>query len=449
VASNGKSAVPGGQAGRANRVEAEPYPAAESLPFLTGDLPGVGGQVKRRLEDFRVEEIPLPAFGVAGVPPASGAGKMPATPTPAGGQCLHVRLTKAGISTPVAITRLGRFLDIPLSAIGHAGMKDALAVTAQTISLENVDRRRLAAFHDSQMQLEVLGLGPRLRPGDLAGNRFDLRIRGVAPDAVNLAESVLAVIRRRGLPAYFGPQRFGSRQDNVELGLALLGGELQEFVKIYLGRARPGDQPEEKAARDAFDAGFLDRALQLWPRRCQQQRRVLMAYRQAHRRAGPAISAVDKTARRLYISSVQSRIFNQLLARRIDTLDRFLPGDIGLDQQGRLFPVHRPQEHQAAAEAFRASPTGPMVGYVAGLADAQAGIIERQAIDPYALDLAAFGRFGAKGTRRPLRFCLTDLRVGEGDDGFGRFLAVHFDAPPGCYATILLREIMKAEIAGE
>lgn len=427
--SEGQTPGEGGNDGLESPGTSQPRPAALSLPFLTADLPGIGGQIKQRLEDFRVEELPLPRE--------------------AGGKYLHVRLTKAGISTPVALARLGRFLALPPGAIGHAGMKDAVAITSQSISLDDVDRRRLAAFHDSQIHLEVLGPGPRLRPGDLAGNRFDIRIRGVAPGAAGLAEAVLAVIRRRGLPAYFGPQRFGSRQDNIELGLALLGGDLQEFVQIYLGHARPGDAPEEKAARDAFDAGFMERAMQLWPRRCQQQRRVLMAYRQANRRPGPAISAVDKTARRLYVSSVQSRIFNQVLARRIDTLDRFLPGDIGLDEQGGLFPVDLPQEHQAAAEAFGESPTGPMVGHLAELAGGQAGIIEREVLEPYALDLEAFRRFGAKGTRRPLRFGLTDLRASEGADAFGRFLEVHFDAPPGCYATILLSEITKADVAGE
>ena len=34
------------------------------LPFLTTELPGVGGRIRQACEDFRVEEIPLyPASG--------------------------------------------------------------------------------------------------------------------------------------------------------------------------------------------------------------------------------------------------------------------------------------------------------------------------------------------------------------------------------------------------
>ena len=29
------------------------------LPYLTSDLPGIGGRIKEAVEDFRVEEIPL------------------------------------------------------------------------------------------------------------------------------------------------------------------------------------------------------------------------------------------------------------------------------------------------------------------------------------------------------------------------------------------------------
>jgi tRNA pseudouridine13 synthase len=31
----------------------------DQLPYFTADMPGIGGQIKQRAEDFFVQEIPL------------------------------------------------------------------------------------------------------------------------------------------------------------------------------------------------------------------------------------------------------------------------------------------------------------------------------------------------------------------------------------------------------
>ncbi|MFA6134084.1 MAG: tRNA pseudouridine(13) synthase TruD [Phycisphaerae bacterium] len=401
----------------------------ETLPYLTADLPGIGGRLKERVEDFRVEEIPL--YEPCGQ-----------------GDHLYFRVTKTGIPTPAAVDRLARHMGVQPPEIGVAGLKDAQAVTSQTMSLEHADAHRLAAYRDSQMSVTVLARhGNKLRPGHLAGNRFIIRLRGVGPEQLAPAQAVLDVLARRGVPNYFGAQRFGARGETAQLGRALVKGDLDGFVSLYLGQSAEGDPPDCRAARDAFDAGYFDRALQRWPRHYFNERRALSAYKRG-KRPGPAIAAIDKRMRRLYVSAFQSAIFNEVLTRRIGTIDRVLAGDLAQkEDSGGVFSVQDVAAEQARADHFEISPTGPIAGYRGNLAGGEMGQIEQEALARWQVDLEDFRRVGTlkiKGGRRALRFPLRQVALTGGSDQHGSFLELAFAAPSGCYATVVLREVMKA-----
>ena len=399
-----------------------------TLPYLTNDLPGIGGRIKQHVEDFQVDEIPL--YEACGQ-----------------GTHAYFRIRKRGIPTPTAVTRLARYMGVSPSHIGVAGMKDAQALTTQMLSLEHCDERKLLHYHDPQMQvLDVSRHGNKLRPGHLAGNRFTIRVRGVGTAQLPAAQAVLDVLRQRGVPNFFGAQRFGARTDTAALGEALVKGDLKEFVARYLGRAQPTDPPDCKAARDAFDAGFLDRAVKRWPRHYTSERHALLAYKRSDGRPGPVIAAVDKRMKRLYVSAFQSELFNEVLARRMATLDRVLKGDLAQKfDTGGIFTVDDEAVEQPRADRFEISPTGPIIGYRCHLADGEPGVIERQIVESHHVDLEAFRRFDSKGTRRALRFAIRDLAVRADSDPLSEFIELSFVLPSGCYATVLLHEVMKCD----
>jgi tRNA pseudouridine13 synthase len=325
------------------------------------------------------------------------------------------------------------------------------------MSLEHADVRRLGEFQDEQVKLEIVARhGNKLKSGHLRGNRFVIRIRGVSADKVLQAQAILDVLGRRGVPNFFGPQRFGIRQDTARLGELLVRNDLDEFIASYLGRSQKGDPPDIKAARDAFDTGFFARALDRWPRHYANERRALSAYKKK-KHAGPAAAAIDKRIKRLYVSAFQSQIFNEVLVRRIGTIDRVFVGDLAQKiDTGGVFPVENAAIEQPRAEAFEISATGPVVGYRGNLAGDNSatpaaqgvnpGGIEREVLAAHDVDLEDFRHVGAlkvKGTRRALRFNLEHTSLLAGKDNRGEFLELAFDAPSGCYATVVLREIMK------
>jgi tRNA(Glu) U13 pseudouridine synthase TruD len=81
--------------------------------YLTTE-PGIGGVIKQRAQDFVVEELAL--YEPCGA-----------------GEHLYLRVQKTNVSHHELLSCVRRHFDVPAGAIGFAGMKDKVAVTAQTI----------------------------------------------------------------------------------------------------------------------------------------------------------------------------------------------------------------------------------------------------------------------------------------------------------------------------
>ncbi len=396
---------------------------AQPLPYLTEDYPGTGGRVRVQLDDFIVEEIPL--YEPCGE-----------------GQHAYLFVEKRGISTLELVARLARALGVLQQAIGYAGLKDARAVARQWISLDGVPPECAAALRLEGVRiLQVSRHRNKLKLGHLAGNRFILRIRDVSREALPIAEAVLEELRRRGVPNYFGEQRFGRRENTHLLGYALLRGDALAFIRTYLGHPLPDERPELQAARALVEAGAYAEALRQWPHGMRDERRVLEALVRADGDVHAALRAVPHPLRRLALSAYQSHLFNRLLAQRIRTLDWLEVGDVAfIHASGAAFIVQDAAREQPRADRFEISPSGALFGPKCLLAEGAPGERERALLAETGLSLEEFRLPGIKlkGARRPYRVPLADVQV-DWEDG----LRLEFRLPPGSYATQVLREVMK------
>jgi len=396
----------------------------ESLPYLTQAYPGTGGRIKVQPEDFIVEELPL--YEPVGA-----------------GQHVYALLEKRGLSTYQAIGAIARRLGVTSGEIGYAGLKDARAVTRQMISIDGVDPARVEALELPGIKiLWVRRHRNKLKMGHLAGNRFTIRVRDVSLETQSIAQEVLAELGRRGVPNYFGEQRFGMRGNTHLLGWALLRGDTEAFAHEYLGQPRAEDPPEAQAARAAFEAGDYVTALAGWPSALREERRALEAIVRHGGDLGHAVRLQDKKLRRLYLSAYQSFLFNRLLAARIGGLDRLEAGDVAyIHASGAAFIVQDPGIEQPRADRLEISPSGPLYGPKLLLAEGQPGQRERDLLAESGLSLDKFCLPGIslKGARRAYRIPLTEVQVGWQDG-----LILSFRLPPGSYATEVLREVMKA-----
>ncbi len=408
-----------------------------SLPFLTADLPGVGGVIKARPEDFFVEE--LPAYEAGG-----------------SGTHTYALIEKKGLGTREALDRIARALNIARRDIGVAGLKDAHAVARQWISIEHVPPPRLE-------QLSVPGVRivrtsrhtNKLKPGHLRGNRFVIRLRRLAlplDEATRTAGAVLAVLSQRGVPNYFGPQRFGSHQDNHLLGRAIAHNDAEGFVDSLLGRPQKSmHSPAVLQARTLYEQGRYEEALKAWPGPFTEQRRALRAIITGKGKKKRAFFTIDKHLKGLFISAYQSDVFNRVLAARMPDIDKLLLGDMAYKHaNGACFRVEQPEAEQPRCDSFEISPTGPLLGQRTTRLTGPAGEIENPILAAENLGDSEFvqmKRLGARGGRRPLRFQPRDASLTSGQDDLGPYLELRFELEAGCYATTLLAEITKDRTA--
>ncbi|MCP9448385.1 MAG: tRNA pseudouridine(13) synthase TruD, partial [Nitrospira sp.] len=268
---------------------------------------------------------------------------------------------------------------------------DARAVTTQMLSLQLATPEQVARLKTNEriLAIEILGRHRnRLRPGHHAGNRFHLTIRNVEPHARDTVPAILEILRHRGVPNYFGPQRQGRDGSNYRIGATLL--------TDHSGRAS------------------MSRAKRLW-----------------------------------YLHAFQAHLFNRILAKRINGLDRVLSGDWAIKiSTNACFQVEDERAEQPRADRFEISPTGILFGSRASWASGEPGRIEESAAAELGMTkdllIQAARACGFRGERRPLRVSLQDLEWSLD----GSTLTLVFTLPPGAYATNVLRELMKTEELG-
>lgn len=139
------------------------------------------------------------------------------------GEHLLARVRKRGANTAWVAGELARLAGVRRHDVGFAGLKDRRAVTTQWFTLPG---RRVApaalvgAGGEGWSVLEAHAHRRKLPRGASAGNDFRIVLRGFDGDREALERRV-ELLRRRGAPNYFGPQRFGRGLSN----LAVLNGE--------------------------------------------------------------------------------------------------------------------------------------------------------------------------------------------------------------------------------
>lgn len=395
-------------------------------PYLTASIPGTGGVIKESPADFIVSEIP--AYEPCG-----------------SGEHLYLTIEKRGIATLEAIRRIARALKVTERDVGYAGMKDAVGITRQTLSLQRVTAEAALSLDlDGITVLSAIRHNNKLKLGHLKGNRFTIIVRGVVAEATTTASSVLSILQQRGVPNYFGYQRYGVLGNSHLIGVALLRRDWQGAVDRLMGEPDAVRDPEWRSAIICYRQGDLAGALEQMPRHCRSERDVLQRLLAKPGTWEKAFSVIHPRLKKLYLSAYQSFLFDKVVALRLENIDQVLAGDLAWKHlNGACFLVEDLAAEAPRAAGFEISASGPMFGSRMKQPDGAVLAMEQRILEEEGVLAADFdlgSGLRVEGERRPLRVPLGDATC-QAD---GDLLRLEFSLPKGSYATSVLREITKA-----
>ena len=412
--------------------------------YLTADLPPVGGRIKDDPDDFFVDEQPL--YQPCGE-----------------GEHIYMLVEKRNMSTIRVVRLLARHFDVPVRAVGYAGLKDKRAVTRQVFSV-HVPGKKPEDFpmirHDHMAVLWVDRHTNKLRPGHLSGNRFSIKIRGTDMTKAPVALKALERLEKIGVPNRIGEQRFGYIGRNHLIGRALLLGDHQGGLDALLGPA-PGVQDSQAEARRLYATGDFKGAVAGFYKESRTERVVAGAL---SRGATPAqaVRGIEPMERGFFLTAFQSAAFNAVLDARLRegsaALAQFRLGDVAFKHDNRAcFDVTAETLAQSdlagRLERMEISPSGPMWGATMKRAAGTVDEEEQAALHALGVTLGHLVEYDRRhggmieGARRPLRVKVSYPDVEGGVDERGPYVRCAFDLPRGAFATSVLREIMKPEQA--
>ncbi|MRS14112.1 tRNA pseudouridine(13) synthase TruD [Enterobacteriaceae bacterium RIT691] len=133
------------------------------------------------------------------------------------GEHVLVRILKTGCNTRFVADALAKFLKIHAREVSFAGQKDKHAVTEQWLCAR-VPGKEMPDLSKFELEgckvLEYARHKRKLRLGALQGNAFTLILREIT-DRNEVDERLQAIVDK-GVPNYFGAQRFGIGGSNLQ-----------------------------------------------------------------------------------------------------------------------------------------------------------------------------------------------------------------------------------------
>ena len=443
---------------------------------------GIGGLIKSRVTDFRVEEMATQVH------------------LDNRGRFTVAKITLTNWETNRFCNQLSAKLRIPRNRVFFAGTKDKRAVTSQLFVID-APMNKVAEVELPDVEIEVLGrTHQKIGFGNHRGNRFTIVVRGCChPDGTpmnddealeevtHIQSTMEASLGGNRFPNWIGPQRFGSgRPVTPHVGRHVVNGDWEQAVMTYLSMEGPNEGEEAQAIRQRIrDQGVDESILEDLPRWMGFERRMI-----EHLLANPddhvgAFRKLPTNLQLMTVHALQSIVFNKSLQRRLEEglpLARPVVGDIvgRVDEKSQLdvnscVVVQERTLNRIGrnCDLGRLMVTGPLPGSEISTSEGTPGALEQATIDAEGLgdlswDVEEVPRLSSKGTRRGLvaefkEFSVDTVPIADGstlgsrwEDGpteedrwhpEGACVRFRFTLGSGSYATVLLREFMKGPLS--
>jgi len=429
---------------------------------------GVGGIIRESVDDFVVEEV-LVDGSKAEIEKSVASRVLGASPSKQ--RYLLCVLVKRNWDTFVAIKNIARQLGLSQRQIHIAGIKDAKAVTAQHITVENCSTEDASKVNVKGIEIRPLGyVHEALSPYYLLGNNFTIKIKAIKHSESTIekriTETASALEATGGIPNFFGHQRFGTTRPITHLvGKAIVEGDFEKAAMLYLAKPSVHEHPSSRAARAELQSTRdFKQALQNFPKQLRFERLMLSHLVEKPSDFVGAFTRLPVKLQALFVQAYQSYLFNRFLSERIKngfSLNRAEVGDylVSVERSGLpMVNVAKVSGDETVKEANELVKAGkmrvalPLIGIRQKLSQGAMGRIERQILEEEGIQTENFrvnaiskisGRGGLRAVLAPVQgFKLYGIPAFAPNEREHQ-ADLSFMLLRGSYATVLLREMMK------
>lgn len=306
------------------------------------------------------------------------------------GEHAWLHIEKRDCNTDWVAKALAKIAGVRLRCVGYAGLKDRHGLTSQWFSVHlpgqpDPDWKQVESIPGEEGNIKLLEAtrhSRKLRRGALKENRFSIRLRNIKGEGDDLAAIInqrCQLIAERGVPNYFGEQRFGHDMANLS-------------AAAYM---------------------FINQDLRL-----------------------------PRNKKSIYLSAARSWIFNRVLSKRVEqnAWDTKIPGDVFmLEGKTACFWDDGSPDLDERIRSREIHPTALLWGEGELRTKADAAELEQGIVDENPIFKAGLCRFKVQQMRRSLRVVPKNMQWQLLNDE----LSLSFDLPAGCYATMVLRELLE------
>jgi len=424
---------------------------------------GIGGLIRESIDDFVVEEVLVDrsVAQVSGTIPQRVLGSSSEKQ-----KFLICTMVKRNWDTFIAIKNIAISLDINQNRVQFAGIKDAKAATAQFITLENISMEEAARVSIKDIQVNPIGyVREQIGLFYLLGNTFTIAIKHIITEEAKVKEQITQTIQELdslgGIPNFYGHQRFGTTRPITHLvGKALSQGNFKDAAMLFLANPSNHEHSESRAVRQELQlTGDFKRASKYFPKQLRFERLMLLHLAEHPSDFVGAFRQLPNKLQALFVQAHQSYLFNRFLSERVKAdlpLNEAIVGDfvVSVERSGLpMTTVAKVAVQENLAEINNRIKAGklrvalPIVGLKQRLSQGKMGQIETKVLREEGVDaenvwVNELARVGGKGGLRTAIAPITKFKIQNVSKGKAllRFILLR-----GCYATIVLREVIKPD----
>ncbi|MEM4820945.1 MAG: tRNA pseudouridine(13) synthase TruD [Desulfurococcaceae archaeon] len=223
------------------------------------------------------------------------------------GEYVVLEIRKSMIDTIQVVNNISRRLSIPFENIIYLGLKDKYASATQFFFIKKqlFNHSVVESICSDKVTIKFRGFVSRKpRRKDLLGNKFLVKLDYVDETIVSRVKELARLMLEKGLPNYYGYQRFGFHRPNTHLlGLYIISHRFNDLTRCLLRDTYFWEDPGVviKRSKNCFDGLIYENIIYT-------SRSILKA-----------LSRLNRLTKGIYVEAYVAYLYNQLLNKVIES----------------------------------------------------------------------------------------------------------------------------------